>query len=444
MYPMLSNRLRLIPIAALAFAPILASALQTPPPSSASDAINAGDVAWMLTATSMVLFMTPGLAFFYGGLVSAKNVISTMLQCFIALGVVSVIWIVVGFSLAFGDSIGGVVGNPMTYLLFRGVTEAPDPRLSPTIPLLLFALFQLKFAIITPALISGAFAERIRFTSYLVFVSLFSVFIYAPLAHWTWHPDGFLRQWGVLDFAGGTVVHMSAGLAALADAYVLGRRQSHLAGQAHVPAHIPFIILGTGMLWFGWFGFNAGSALAANATAVLAFATTNTASAAAMVAWIGFESMRGFKPSAVGACIGAVVGLVAITPAAGFVSVPASIAIGVLAAAASNVALHWKSKSTIDDTLDVFPCHGVGGMAGMVLTAVFANDGGLITTGNARLLFTHLAALAIVSVFTFGGSWLIYKLVDVVTPLRVDEHHEQLGLDLSQHGENYGFFDAAL
>ncbi len=406
--------------------------------------MNAGDVAWMLMASSMVLFMTPGLAFFYGGMVSAKNVISTMLQCFIAVGVVSVLWIIVGFSLAFGESVGGAVGNPLTYFMFQGVSEATDPRLSPTIPLLLFALFQLKFAIITPALITGAFAERVRFGAYLLFVTLFTLVIYAPLAHWTWHPDGFLRQWGVLDFAGGTVVHMSAGLAALAGAYVLGRRHSHLAGEAHVPAHIPFIILGTGMLWFGWFGFNAGSALAANATAVLAFATTNTASAAAMVAWIGFESLRGLKPSAMGACIGAVVGLVAITPGAGFVSVPASIAIGVLAAAASNVALHWKSKSTIDDTLDVFPCHGVGGMAGMVLTAVFANDGGLITTGSGQLLFTHLAALVLVSAFTFGGSWLLYKVVDLVTPLRVDEHNEQLGLDLSQHGENYGFFDAAL
>ena len=291
--------------------------------------MNTGDVAWMLMASSMVLFMTPGLAFFYGGMVSAKNVISTMLQCFIALGVVSVLWIVVGFSLSFGDSIGGVIGNPMTYFMFQNVSEATDARLSPTIPLLLFALFQLKFAIITPALITGAFAERVRFAAYLLFVTLFTLVIYAPLAHWTWHPDGFLRKWGVLDFAGGTVVHMSAGLAALAGAYVLGRRQSHIAGHAHVPAHIPFIILGTGMLWFGWFGFNAGSALAANATAVLAFATTNTASAAAMMAWIGFESMRGLKPSAMGACIGAVVGLVAITPAAGFVSVPASIAIGV-------------------------------------------------------------------------------------------------------------------
>ena len=438
----MSTRLLLFPLAALAFAPIVAASLQTPAPASASNALNAGDVAWMLTATSMVLFMTPGLAFFYGGMVSPKNVISTMLQCFIALGVVSVIWIVVGFSLAFGDSIGGLVGNPLTYFLFMGVTDAPHPSLSPTIPLLLFALFQLKFAIITPALISGAFAERIRFTSYLVFVTLFSIFIYAPLAHWTWHPDGFLRQWGVLDFAGGTVVHMSAGFAALAGAHVLGRRHSHLAGYAQVPAHIPFVILGTGMLWFGWFGFNAGSALAANSLAVQAFATTNTASAAAMMAWVFFEYLRGHKASAVGACIGAVVGLVAITPAAGYVSIAASIVIGVAASAASNVALHWKTTSTLDDTLDVFPCHGVGGIAGMILTAIFARDGGLIT-GSTDLLVKHLAALVFVGAFTFGGSWLLYRLTNVLRPLRVDEHHEQLGLDLSQHGESLAVADFA-
>ncbi len=418
----------------MSLAPIIALALQPPQNAPAPEGLNAGDVAWMLTASSMVLFMTPGLAFFYGGMVAAKNVISTMLQCFIALGVVSIIWIVVGFSLAFGNSVGGVVGNPLTFLFFRGVSEAPDPRLSPTIPLLLFALFQLKFAIITPALISGAFAERIRFSSYLVFISLFSLFVYAPLAHWTWHPDGFLRQWGVLDFAGGTVVHMSAGFAALAGATVLGRRHSHLAGHPHVPAHVPFVILGTGMLWFGWFGFNAGSALAANAAGVQAFATTNTASAAAMMAWVFFEWLRGVKPSAMGACIGAVVGLVAITPAAGYVSVAASIVIGIVASGASSVAVHWKSRSTIDDTLDVFPCHGVGGIVGMMLTAVFAKDGGVIT-GSSALFVKHLASMVLVGGFTFAGSWLLYRLTDLLTPLRVEEHHEQLGLDLSQHGE---------
>lgn len=383
----------------------------------------------------MVLFMTPGLAFFYGGMVSAKNVISTMLQCFIALGLVSILWLGVGFSLSFGDSVGGLVGNPLTFLLFNGVSLAPDPRLSPTIPLLLFALFQLKFAIITPALISGAFAERIRFSSYLVFISLFSLFIYAPLAHWTWHPDGFLRQWGVLDFAGGTVVHMSAGFAALAGATVLGRRHSHVAGHPNVPAHIPFVILGTGMLWFGWFGFNAGSALGANAAGVQAFATTNTASAAAMMAWVFFEWLRGVKPSAMGACIGAVVGLVAITPAAGYVSVAASIVIGIASSGASSVAVHWTSRSTLDDTLDVFPCHGVGGIVGMILTAVFAREGGVIT-GSTVLLGKHLVSLVLIGGFTFVGSWVLYRLTDLITPLRVEGHHEQLGLDLSQHGES--------
>ena len=237
--------------------------LQAPAASAPVEGLVAGDIAWMLTASGMVLFMTPGLAFFYGGMVSPKNVISTMLQCFIALGVVSVLWIAVGFSLAFGDSIRGLVGNPFTYMMFRGVGDAPDPRLSPTIPMLLFALFQLKFAIITPALITGAFAERVRFSAYLIFVSLFSLLIYAPLAHWTWHPEGFLRQWGVLDFAGGTVVHMSAGLAALAGAWCWAGGTATCTARRTSPAHIPFVILGTGMLWFGWFGFNAGSALAA-------------------------------------------------------------------------------------------------------------------------------------------------------------------------------------
>src|SRR6185436_7847011 len=241
--------------------------------------VDSGDTAWLLTATCLVLLMTPGLSFFYGGMVSRKNVISTMLQSFVALGVVSLVWIAVGFSLAFGESYHGLIGNPMTYFMFRGVGGATHPDLSPTIPLALFAMFQLKFAVITPALITGSFAERVRFSAYLLFICLFSLFVYCPLAHWTWHPNGFLRNWGVLDFAGGTVVHISAGLAALDGAIVLGRRKVHLANEPQTPANIPFVILGTGMLWFGWFGFNAGSALAASETASLAFLTTNTASA---------------------------------------------------------------------------------------------------------------------------------------------------------------------
>ena len=396
--------------------------------------INPGDVAWMLTATGLVLLMTPGLSFFYGGMVRSKNVVSTMLQSFVTMGVISILWIVVGFSLAFGDSIHGLIGNPLTFFMFTRVGAATHPGLAPTIPLILFALFQLKFAIITPALITGSFAERVRFTSYLLFMCLFSIFVYSPLAHWTWHPDGFLHKLGVLDFAGGTVVHMSAGFAALAGAMTLGRRRAHEAGESHTPANIPFVILGTGMLWFGWFGFNAGSALSASGQAAMAFATTNTASAAAALAWIFFDGMRGQKPSALGACVGAVVGLVAITPAAGYVSIGESIFIGTCASVVSNLVVHWKNTSTLDDTLDVFPCHGVGGMVGMLMTGLFAKDVGL-TSGHAWTFLVHCGALVFVAVFSFAGSWLLYKVTNTIIPLRVSDEQEEIGLDLSQHGE---------
>jgi ammonium transporter, Amt family len=404
-----------------------------PEPVPVGDAMNSGDVAWMLTASALVLLMTPGLSFFYGGMVSFRNVVSTMLQSVIALGVISLLWVLVGFSLAFGNDLGHVVGNPLTFFLFDGVGDATS-KLAPTIPLLVFSMFQLKFAIITPALFTGSFAERVRFSSYLLFMVLFSLFIYCPLAHWTWHPDGFLNRWGVKDFAGGTVVHMSAGWAALAGAIILGRRKSHVAKEAHTPANVPFVMLGTGMLWFGWFGFNAGSALKADGTAALAFTTTNTASAAAMLGWMFFDWMRGLKPSAMGACIGAVVGLVAITPAAGFVSVRDSIVIGLGASVISNLAVHWKTKSTLDDTLDVFPCHGVGGMVGMVATGIFAKDVGL-TSGHTTTFLYHLLALVIVSAYTFFGSFILYKITDLIIPLRVTAEQEKIGLDLSQHGE---------
>jgi Amt family ammonium transporter len=393
--------------------------------------IDAADTAWMLTAAGLVLLMTPGLSFFYGGMVNRSNVISTMLQSFIALGVVSILWVFVGFSLAFGDSIGGVIGNPLTFMAFRDVGLSPHAELSGTIPFALFALFQLKFAIITPALITGGLAERIRFSSYLLFMVLFSLFIYTPLAHMTWHPEGLLRSWGVLDFAGGTVVHMSAGFAALAGVMVLGNRKSSKLK----PNNVPYVILGTGLLWFGWFGFNAGSALGANADAVLAFGTTHFASASAMLTWIFFDGLRGRKISAMGACIGAVVGLVAITPAAGFVSMGHSIIIGAVASMVSNWAVHIKDKSSIDDTLDVFPCHGVGGMVGMVLTAVFAQEVGLIY-GETQTFLYHLLALVLVSVFTFGGSYIIFKLTNILIPLRVGSEQEAYGLDLSQHQES--------
>ncbi|MGQ7868558.1 ammonium transporter [Sunxiuqinia sp. sy24] len=402
--------------------------------------INSGDVAWMLTATALVLLMTPGLAFFYGGMVQPRNILSTMLQSYIAMGLISVLWVIVGFSLAFGESVGpdgfGLVGNPMTFFMFKGVSGATHPDLAPTFPLALFAMFQLKFAIITPALITGSFAGRVRFRAYMLFMVLFTLFIYAPLAHWTWHPNGFLRNWGVLDFAGGTVVHMSAGFAALAGALFLGKRKDF--SKEFKPANIPFVLLGAGMLWFGWFGFNAGSALGANSIAALALMNTNTASAAAMLAYLFFDMAKGKKPSGMGAAIGLVVGLVAITPAAGLVNVGASIFIGVVAALVSNYAIELRSKTRLDDTLDVFPAHGMGGIVGMLLTAVFAQEVGLIYGETTTFLY-HLLTLLIVGVFTFGGSYLLYKITDMIVPLRVSPQSEKIGLDLSQHNESYDF-----
>ena len=404
-----------------------------PSAAGSSDTIVSADVAWMLTASCLVLLMTPGLSFFYGGMVGSKSVISTMLQSLICLGVVSIIWVVVGFSLAFGDDLGGwgVVGNPKTFFMFTNVGAAPHSVMATSIPFVLFAMFQLKFAIITPALITGSFAERVRFISYLLFISMFSLVIYAPLCHMVWHPQGLLlNTFHVLDFAGGTVVHMSAGFAALAGAIVLGKRKL----SEHIPTNIPFVILGTGMLWFGWFGFNAGSALAANGTAAVSFATTNTASAIAMLTWIFFDRINGRKVSALGACIGAVVGLVAITPAAGFVTIPQAIFIGFVSALVSNLMVNWSALKKIDDTLDVFACHGVGGIMGMICTAIFAKDKGLVYGGTEDFMWS-MAALVLVSAFTFFGAMALYKITNKIIPLRVTEESEELGLDISQHGE---------
>jgi len=395
-------------------------------------AIDSGDTAWMLVSSAFVLLMTPGLAFFYGGMVNVKNIISTMLQSFVALGVITVVWVFVGFSLSFGDSIYGIIGNPTTFLFFENVTLAPNPEYGPTIPFLLFAFFQLKFAIITPALISGSFAERIRFRSYILFMLLFTLLIYTPLAHMTWHPEGLFRRWGVIDFAGGTVVHMSAGLAALAGALFLGKRKTII----EKPANIPFVILGTGLLWFGWFGFNAGSALGANFDAVVAFANTNVASATSMITWIFFDRFTNRKMSAIGACIGAIVGLVAITPAAGVVTLGQSMFIGFVAALISNLAIRLFRKLNIDDTLDVFPSHGIGGITGMILTALFASEVGLIY-GETETFVMHLVAILLVVVYTLAMSYFLFKIVNLITPLRVREDQEERGLDASQHGEHF-------
>ena len=436
-----------IPLLVLLAIAVAALFLTSVPGVMPTEGLDTGDTAWMIVASGLVLLMTPGLAYFYGGMVNHKNVISTMLQSFIAMGVISVIWIVFGFSLAFGDSLGGWIGDPRTFFMFNGVFDhklslGSTDQLKFTIPFALFAFFQMKFAVITPALISGALAERINFRAFVLFMILFCVVVYAPLAHWTWHPDGFLFNLGVLDFAGGTVVHMSAGWAALAGALYLRRRKSHIESNILPPANITYVLLGTGLLWFGWFGFNAGSAVGANGLAVTAFATTHVAAAAAGLSWILFDVTRGKKVSALGFCIGAVVGLVAITPAAGFVTVPVAIFIGVIAAIISNVVAHWRASSNLDDTLDVFPCHGVGGMVGMLMTGIFATsavnaavvENGLFY-GETALFMKHILALAIVSAFAFGVSYLLLIITDKIIPLRVNEEEERLGLDLSQHDE---------
>jgi ammonium transporter, Amt family len=434
--------MRYIPLLILLAFALLGVLMPAIPTQIVTEGINSGDTAWMLVATAFVLLMTPGLGYFYGGMVNNKNVISTMLQSFIAMGVISVLWVVVGFSLAFGDSIGGWVGNPATFFMFNGVLDGKPWSLAPTIPLALFAFFQLKFAVITPALVTGSMAERVNFRSYVLFMILFSLLVYAPLAHWTWHPDGFLFKMGVLDFAGGTVVHMSAGWAALAGALYLKRRRAHVEANFLPPANIPYVLLGTGLLWVGWFGFNAGSAVGSGPLAVSALGATNTAAASAGLAWVLFDAAKGKKVSALGFCIGAVVGLVAITPACGFVTIPQSIFIGTVAGIISNYLAHLRTKTTLDDTLDVFPCHGVGGMVGMVMTGIFASkfvNGAVVDQGLAYGEFTlfknHMIALVIVSAFAFVMSYALLKVTDLILPLRVTEEDEKVGLDVSQHDE---------
>lgn len=434
---------QIAPFAVLATIALAAAFVPTQTLFADETVYNQADIAWILVATALVFLMTPGLAFFYGGMVHRKNVISTMMKSVVAAGIVSVLWVVIGFSLCFGDSLGGFIGNPTTFLFFKGVLSGEPWPAAPTIPLSLFSVFQLMFAIITPGLVVGAVAERIRFTSYILFIALFSLLVYAPIAHWTWHPNGFLAGMGVWDFAGGTVVHISAGCAALVGALFLKRRKSHLEQKEVPPANIPYVLIGTGLLWFGWFGFNAGSAVAANGLAASAFLVTNVAAGAAGLSWMFFDVLRGKKPSVLGFCIGAVVGLVAITPAAGFVAVPQSIFIGVVAAIISNLAVYYKSKSRLDDALDVFPCHGIGGMVGMLMTGVFATtavnsagpDG--LFYGNPGFLWTQFKGMAIVVGFSLAMSFLIFKFISFILPLRVSENEEEEGLDATQHNEKY-------
>lgn len=400
------------------------------------------DIAWLLTASCLVLLMTPGLSLFYGGMVGKKNLISTMLQSFISLGVVTMLWVVVGFSLAFGDPIGitingthyGLIGNPFQFMFFDQVGALPNKALGATIPFVLFALFQMKFAVITPAIITGSFAERVRFIGYLFFIGIFTVLVYAPLCHMVWHPQGLIGAYfGVVDFAGGTVVHISAGLASLAGALFIGKRKN----PHHDPSNITYVLLGTGMLWFGWFGFNAGSSFGANGTAAMAFATTTISSATAMMTWVLFDRIQGRKISALQACIGAVVGLVVITPAAGFITIPQSFIFGFFGAIVSNIMMNAKFLRKIDDTLDVFACHGIGGIMGMILTAIFANKpGASLLYGGWGIFASHMVVLVGVAIFSFVMSYVILFLLNKFVTLRVRPEYEEIGLDMSQHGES--------
>jgi Amt family ammonium transporter len=414
---------------------------------------NSGDIAWVIAATALVMLMTPALGFFYGGLVRKKNLVSTIAQCFIIFAVMSIVWALWGYSMAFGPSFHGVIGNlSLAGLNGIGINDV-TPALAGSIPTLLFFAFQLKFAAITPALIIGACAERIRFKSLLIFIVLWSTFIYVPIAHWVWNPEGWLRGLGALDFAGGLVVHVSAGVSALAAALVVGRRKGgvvpwkqHMkeidaAGKIETkPTNIPYVLLGAALLWFGWFGFNGGSALAANNLAVSAVVVTNLAAAAAAISWMLMDWFIKGKPSAVGMAVGAVVGLVAITPASGFVTPTAAIIIGLMGGIISNLVANWRSgRSRIDDTLDVFACHGVGGIWGAIATGIFAsaavNGASGLLAGNVHQFLVQLASVAVIAPVSFVGSYLLLKLTNLISPLRVSAEAEDAGLDLSEHGE---------
>jgi ammonium transporter, Amt family len=407
--------------------------------------MNTGDTAFLLVASALVMFMTPGLAMFYGGMVRAKNVLGTLMQSMFALGLVSVLWVVAGYTLAFGPDVGGLIGG-LDFLGFSGVGAEPNADLAATVPHNAFAVFQLMFAVITPALITGAFAERMKFAGYVAFTALWLLLVYSPIAHWVWAPGGWLRELGALDFAGGTVVHINAGIAALAVVLVVGKRRG-FGKEAIVPHNLTITMLGTGILWFGWFGFNAGSALAANGLAASAFLATNLGAAAGACGWALVDTLKERKSTTLGVASGAVAGLVGITPAAGFVGPLAAIAIGLAAGVVCAWAVGLKFRLGYDDSLDVVGVHLVGGIVGALLTGVFASlaineagADGLLSGGGTVLLGKQVVAVAATLAFSFAASLLIAKLVDVTVGLRVSEEEEIAGLDLAQHSEvGYAF-----
>jgi Amt family ammonium transporter len=400
--------------------------------------VNGGDTAWLLVATALVMIMLPGLALFYGGLVRRKNVLSTIMHSFFGLALVSVVWVLVGFSIAFGRDVTGLgLFGGLEYVGFANVGLEPSDTYGPTIPFVLFAGFQLMFAAITPALITGAFAERKRFASFVIFTVLWSVVVYSPIAHWVWAADGWLFQLGALDFAGGTVVHAASGVSALVVALAIGRRVSN--GDRMTPHDIPMTVLGAGLLWFGWFGFNAGSALTAGGLAANALVVTNTAAAAATICWVVVSYAHRGKVSVVGAACGAVAGLVAITPASGFVTAGGAIVIGLFAGGLCYSATLLRERLRIDDALDVFAVHGVGGIFGAVATGVFATTAinvfpGLVD-GNAAQVATQAVAVGAVVAYATLATFGIVKVVDFVLGLRVPADEEEVGLDLAVHGE---------
>jgi len=403
------------------------------------DKISSGDTAFILVAAALVMFMTPGLALFYGGMVRKKNILSTLIHSFFALGLISVIWSLVGYSLAFGPTVGGFIGS-LKWLGLKGVSVLPNPDYAATIPQLAFFIYQGMFAVITPALITGAFAERIKFNAYVIFIALWSIFVYAPVAHWVWGIGGWIRQLGALDFAGGTVVHISSGAAALAAALVVGRRKG-FGEEPFIPHNVPMTLLGAGILWFGWFGFNAGSALASGALASIAFVTTHLAAASGTLGWLTLEKISNEKPTVLGAASGLVAGLVAITPAAGFVTPMAALVIGFAAGAVCYLAIKLKWKLKYDDALDVVGVHLVGGSLGALATGIFATKAinslganGLLA-GSPDLLLKQFIAVAVTIAYSFVVSFLLLQMVAKTVGLRVTDKEEALGLDITQHEE---------
>ncbi|HDR7276092.1 ammonium transporter [Bacillus paranthracis] len=400
--------------------------------------MNTGDTVFMFVTTVMVMLMTPGLALFYGGMVRSKNVLSTTMHSYSAMAIVSIQWIVIGYSLSFGPDWHGLIGT-FDWFGLNGVSYAPNPDYSSTIPHNLFMMFQLMFAILTPALISGAFAERMRFSAFLIFILLWTTIVYNPVAHWVWGVGGWLRELGALDFAGGNVVHITSGVAGLVLAIFLGKRKN-ISGTS--PHHLPFTMLGAGLLWFGWFGFNVGSALSLNDVALTAFINTNIAAAASALTWMLSEWFFQSKPTAMGAACGVVSGLVAITPACGFITPFSALLIGAIGGVLCFGAVFFlKTKFGYDDTLDAFGCHGIGGTWGGIATGLFAtttvnSDGanGLFY-GNAALLFKQLIAIGATYAFTIIMTYAIIKAINFFLPVRVDEHEEHMGLDISMHGE---------